>query len=509
MKGIGAGRIRAGGLAVCLLTPGTPAVAAGAATSPVISYSYDADGRLLTVTNAAGQTSAYSYDAAGNITGVSQPTAGIRKPASPARSTGPAPELGPLPISARAGSVLILPGRHFSPDRSLDKVSIGRLIAPVLRASASSLAVRVPPGSGGTVAVLTPAGMTRNGRVRITGSPAGPATAVARAPGSAPTAPPGVTALSGRVETAAGRPLAGVRVRITGRWGPDTASVTTGRSGWFLLTHLAAGKHQLLIGATSVGGTDYGTYAEPLQLPGGRTTVLPWTTYLTPIDTTHAVTVPSPTTKAVVVTSPELPGVQVRIPKGTVIRDRAGHLVRKLSLTALPLKRTPFPLAPGMPDFFTLQPGDATFSGPGVRVIYPNVTHLPPGATVSYVALNPDWGTASWYRYGTGTVAADGARIVPSSRTVFHQIIPFGYSPLPAPSPAPPPGGQTGGEPVDLFTGLYTMNATDLSLPDGLPAVLTRTYRDQDDVIRGFGWAWRTGSTGSSLPTRSSTAITR
>jgi len=496
MNPMRASRIQAGVLVVCLLTLDTPAVAAaGKAASPTVSYTYDSDGRLLTVTNAAGKTSAYSYDAAGNITGISQPTAGIRTPASHIRRRRPAPELGRLRVSAHAGSVLTLHGRHFSPDRSLDKVNIGRLIAPVLRASASSLTVRVPPGSGGTVAVLTPAGVTRNGRVTITGGPATPATPVIRAPGtgSATEAPPGVTALSGRVETAAGHPLAGVRVTITGLWGVDATSVTTGRSGWFLLANLAAGKHELLVNGTSVDGTDYGTYAEPLQLPGGRATVLPWITYLTPIDTAHAVTVPSPTTKPVVVTSPELPGVQVRIPKGTVIRDRDGHIVRKLSLTALPLKRTPFPLAPGMPDFFTLQPGDATFSGPGVRVTYPNVTRLPPGATVSYVALNPSWGTASWYQYGTGTVAAGGTQIVPATHTVFHQVMPFGYAPLPAPNPAPPPNGQTGGEPVDLFTGLYTMNATDLNLPDGLPAVLTRTYRDQDDVIRGFGLGMEDG----------------
>jgi hypothetical protein len=74
-----------------------------------------------------------------------------------------------------------------------------------------------------------------------------------------------------------------------------------------------------------------------------------------------------------------------------------------------------------------------------------------------------------------------------------------------APPTGPPPGGQdpgepgvpsgdppdtpsdNGGEPVDLATGLFVYNKTDLVLPDVLPVALKRTYRQNDSASRAFG----------------------
>lgn len=460
------------------------------AKPPAVTYTYDSDGRLLTVTNAAGLTSTYTYDAAGNVLAVSKPakTAKTAKAASarPGRP-GPGPRPDQMSATARAGSLLVVRGKNFSPDPGMDDVNIGSLIAPVLEASSTTLTVRVPPGAGGAVTVRTPAGAAQAGRVTITGGTAMSSTATPTAP--VPPRPEATgTALTGLVETAAGSPLSGVHVSIGGQWGDGgTKEAVTDQTGRFTLADITAGRDEITVDATSVHGADYGIYAEPVQVPADQTTVLPWTIYLTPIDTKHAVTVNSPTKRPVVIRNPSLPGVEVLIPVGTVIRGPGGALVHRLSLTKLPLDRTPFPLAPGMPAFFTLQPGNVTFSGKGIQVVYANVTHLPAGATVPYVALNPAWGVDSWYRYGEGKVTADGTQITPDTTTRFQQAMPFGYIPQPTPPTAPPPDGQTGGEPVDLATGLYVMNATDLSLADSQPAILTRTYRDQDDNIRGFG----------------------
>ena len=51
------------------------------------------------------------------------------------------------------------------------------------------------------------------------------------------------------------------------------------------------------------------------------------------------------------------------------------------------------------------------------------------------------------------------------------------------------PGGGTGtgGDPVDLFTGLFTYGRTDLSIQDVIPISVSRTYRQADDTSRAFG----------------------
>ena len=43
------------------------------------------------------------------------------------------------------------------------------------------------------------------------------------------------------------------------------------------------------------------------------------------------------------------------------------------------------------------------------------------------------------------------------------------------------------GDPVDLQTGLFTNEKTDLVLPDIMPIQLTRTYRNEDSFSRAFG----------------------
>jgi hypothetical protein len=47
--------------------------------------------------------------------------------------------------------------------------------------------------------------------------------------------------------------------------------------------------------------------------------------------------------------------------------------------------------------------------------------------------------------------------------------------------------GAHGGEPVDLASGLFVLQKTDLVLPGRLPLALTRTYRTLDDSPGPFG----------------------
>jgi RHS repeat-associated protein len=459
------------------------------AATPV-SYSYDAAGRLASVTDGAGQTATYHYDRDGNVLSVTHSgpaRRGLGRRTTPAGEWLDAPHIRAAgPARVASGGTVVIAGHGFSTNPNADIVRVGALIAPVRQATADRLVVTAPPGSGGAVTVTTPGGAARGPSVEV-GSPS-PAPALGPLLDIHPLrAAPGVTALSGLVAQSSGKPLARVRLTVTGRHGSRLGSAVSDRTGHFLISHLPSGRLELAIDGDHVRGfRRYGFYVEPVELPAARTTVLPWTTYLTPLDVAHAITIASPTTRSITLTNPRLPGLRVEIPKGTVIRDHSGRIVHRLSLTWLPTDRTPMPWGPGMaPQYFTLQPGHARVSGPGLRIIYPNHTGQTPGAAVPYLTESPDWPGTGWWRYGTGHVSANGREIVPDRGTVYRELDPGGATAEPAPSPDGPPCDC--GDPVNLSTGLWTHTENDLTLRDVEPVTLSRTFRQNDDMIRDFG----------------------
>jgi YD repeat-containing protein len=124
-------------------------------------------------------------------------------------------------------------------------------------------------------------------------------------------------------------------------------------------------------------------------------------------------------------------------------------------------------------------------SGPkGAQLVYPNYQHVASGAIASFWHYDPDG--RDWYRYGWGTVKT--AQVFPSPDTRLYSftgaMINTGQTPSATPgSPEP----QTDGDPIDLATGLFTLEKTDLYLPDVLPLALHRTYRPADPATRSFG----------------------
>ncbi len=302
----------------------------------------------------------------------------------------------------------------------------------------------------------------------------------------------GITALSGQVLRLDGRPLADVTLEMEGR------SAQTDRTGRFLL--LLAGQPsewcELLIDGRSAsrGQRKYGIFEVGLQVTAGQTTVLPYTIWMPRLDTAHAVAISSPTTSEVVVTTPSIPGLELHVPAGTVIRDHDGQVVRELSITPIPVDRPPFPLAKNVdvPVYFTVQPGGAYVHsyGPsrGAWLVYPNYRQEYPGKRVQF--FHYDTEPRGWYVYGLGTVTPNGAQVVPDPKTRFYEftgaMINSGSSP---PADAEPPGDEccNDGDPVNLATGLFELEQTDLYLPDVLPISVTRTYRTRDPDIRPFG----------------------
>ena len=465
------------------------------AANPVATYTYDADGRLATVENASGQIATYQYDEVGNVVAITRSTAAKTADALHATIATFAPRGGAPTIRAisrrrvRGGRHFTITGSGFAPDAEADIVRVGPLLATVLTASRNRLVVAAPPDQGGAVTVTTPAGESNARRIIVLGTRLRTISRsqTVRDPLRAP---PGITALSGQIETNRGTPLQGVTVSITTAWGRKSVSTTSNATGHFLLEDLSTGSHALTIDASHLaGGQDFGIYSEPVQLPEGRTTVLPWMTYLTRIDGSRVIHVGDPTTRRIVLTSPQLPGVKVVIPRGTVIRDHLGHVVHALSITRLPTNRTPFPWGTGMvAPFFTIQPGDATVSGAGLEIVYPNTAHRSPGSPIPYLAENPRWPGTGWYRYGTGHVTRDGRSIIPDPRTRYFTTDPGGDPTTGAPGEGPPAGGQCQcGDPVDLSTGLFVDQTTDISLPDIEGVTLDRVFRPLDDTVRDFG----------------------
>ncbi|HST47712.1 RHS repeat-associated core domain-containing protein [Jatrophihabitans sp.] len=463
-----------------------PAAAAqpSALTAGTVSYGYDANGRLTSVTDQTGATRTLSYDAVGNLTGVAAAPAGF----APAARPKAAPVAKPVLLSAvRSGTgSLVLNGSNL-PSASLAKVKVGGLFATVRSASPSRLVVDLPPGlSGGRHAVTVDSeGGRASTELRMPNAPTATPAAAELPPLQAPR---GETAVAGWVrDSRTGAALQDVELSI------DEISTRSHADGRFLLTGLEPGHHELEIDAAEpTKGGDHGQYEVGVDAVEGVTTAMSWTTWLTKVDTAHAVQLPADPQHEIVVTSPKLPGLEVHVPAGTHLTDSDGHRVTQLSVTEMPLERQPYPGAPGMTLAWTIQPGNATVSGPGLRVVYPNLAHQLPGADIDYVDHDADRLGLGWAVYGHGRVSADGKQIVPDADTRLHETYQLGVSYNPfckylgifCPRPGDDPNA---GDPVNLQTGLFTFSRSDLGLPDVIPIALTRTYRQNDYVIRSFG----------------------
>ena len=178
----------------------------------------------------------------------------------------------------------------------------------------------------------------------------------------------------------------------------------------------------------------------------------------------------------------------MRLPAGTVIRDANGHIVRNLNITAIPVDRPPFPLPwfDQVPLYFTVQPGRAYLSK-GAQIIYPNYTHLRPGTRVPFWNYDPTG--RGWYVYGEGTVTPNGKQVVPDPGVRVWEFTGAMVNGEPKPPhPSSGPGAGSGaGDPVDLGTGLFDYRRTDLLIPDTIPIVIERTYRQDDSNSYSFG----------------------
>jgi RHS repeat-associated protein len=344
----------------------------------------------------------------------------------------------------------------------------------------------------------------------------------------APQAPPGVTALSGRVLRMNGAPLAAVTLRLGGH------ATKTDEDGFFLLRDLTPGFAPLEIDGTTAnhGNARYGFYRARVEVKPRVTTKLSYIVWMPKLDPQGTVRIPSPTTEETVVSNPAIPGLELHIPANMLIRDRAGQVVTEINITAIPVNQPPFPLPDSnVPVYFTIQPGGAILQAlspevTGARLFYPNYQREVPGA--KGVFWNYDPYERGWFVYGLGTISRDGRQSIPDPGVVITE---FSGAMFNSGNAAPGDGGGCGGgdccsaggggdgvggdggggggngsdgdesshmdvgsasssscgDPVNIFTGQFTRRETDFFLPDVAPIQIQRTYRSLDLNRRMFG----------------------
>ena len=353
-----------------------------------------------------------------------------------------------------------------------------------------AFAIAFPPGrdrrrreARGRGVVARPVG---RGREWLDDRPSRLALAVAAAAGGEA----GLTALAGQVLRLDGRPLSRVRLEMEGR---ETRTDGTGRF-LLLLDGLVTGEHTLEIDGHTASrpGRTYGFYEARISLTAGQTTALPFTIWSPLIDTAHQVTIPSPTPAETVVSTPQIPGLELHLPAGTIIRDEDGEIVRTLTISPVPLDRTPFPLPPEatFTMYFTIQPGGAYVHTPGPIkggwLVYPNLRHSRTGKRVQFFNYDPD--DKGWYVYGMGTVTP--TQVLPDPKVRLYAFTGASFNDGNTPPDAGPKPGDccsNDGDPVNLATGIFTYSMTDLVVPDVIPLAVTRTYNSRDPEPRPFG----------------------
>ena len=208
----------------------------------------------------------------------------------------------------------------------------------------------------------------------------------------------------------------------------------------------------------------------------------------------------------VVVTDPDIPDFEIRIPAGVQIIGWDGQPNTKVSVTAVPIDRLPLPppsLAPGQAVmtvymFHFFKPGGGVPTQP-IPVKYPNEANLPPGTKLDLYYYDeeqyPDPNSHQWKTFGKGTVSSDARQIVSDPGVGIPKFCCGATFPLiivPVEDNKPTPDENINiNDPVNVATGMFEMEKTDMVLPGPIPVVFTRYYTARRQVLvqtnRPFG----------------------
>lgn len=182
-----------------------------------------------------------------------------------------------------------------------------------------------------------------------------------RAPGFLKRRPPVASSepgIEGRVLRLNDRPLANTTIKVGG------LTARTDAAGYFRVTGLNPGRHEVFIDGATAGGAayEYGKFVIGVDVKGGELAEMA-PIYLPRIRTQDWINITSPIQKDTIVTHPNVPGLEIHIPQGAVLRGRDGKIVTRIALVPLPLDRVPFPFPENAPVYVSVQPGGWSCKG--------------------------------------------------------------------------------------------------------------------------------------------------
>jgi YD repeat-containing protein len=295
----------------------------------------------------------------------------------------------------------------------------------------------------------------------------------------------GTGSLRGRIVNTSLAPLEGVTIRI------KNVSVQTDADGNFLAENVPAGRHVVLVDGSTEKGQDghYPTIPLTIDIQTGGVTDMPFQVYLHRQKNYNFKDInPDEDT---VLTDPEVPGFEMRIPKGDRIIGWDGQANLKVSVRTVPTDRLPVKPLPNnafirtVYMFYFNKIGGGTPDKP-IPVKARNDLGLLPGekAILWYYDESPIEGEApnDWAIAGTGTVTPDGKYIVSDPGVGIPKFCcgATAWGGQSAGDPASSPEGAQAGDPVDLATGYYMYQHTDLHIPGIIPINIKRYYRNRE-----------------------------
>ncbi|MBI2987006.1 MAG: IPT/TIG domain-containing protein [Deltaproteobacteria bacterium] len=318
---------------------------------------------------------------------------------------------------------------------------------------------------------------------------------------------PGQTILTGEVRDEQEIPLAGVSIKLGGS--TITELGTTDAGGNFFIPLSVAGPQVFLIDGSTANtpSISYSTIPVTLDILVGIVNSLGFTPKLHGLPV--AKLMPIIPAQETVLAPPDVPGFKMEIPSGVQIIGWDNQPNTQVSVTAVPIDRSPLPpLPPGLGSrqvyLFNFGKMGGGIPTGNVPIDTPNDVDGLPGDKIDLYYFNeaPDGSAPNrWEKYGTGTVSPDGSRIITDINPATN--LPYGIprfccgARVNVPPPQPRPGGgasggqsgsgQTAGEPVDTATGFFYLDKTDMVLPGILPTAITRTYRTQLTNAGPFG----------------------
>jgi YD repeat-containing protein len=297
-------------------------------------------------------------------------------------------------------------------------------------------------------------------------------------------------------------PLVGVTVSFTGTnyTGATTGctgSTTTDAGGNFVLSGLSSsctGSQMIQYDPSTVTSPPgkYSGVTLSYVLAAGQVTTPGIAVHLPNVANAEAFTISQNSSSNQVFTSKSIPGVTITVYAGTQfsLPDGTQPDPFPLSVLEIPYNQIPDYMPPNPtedPVFaMSVEPFNSSSSQP-IAISYPNRTNAAPGTDMPLTSLNPTMGMMQ--NYGTGAVSSDGTQIVPDTDPAhpghLYGISHFDWHfalPFPRGQNNPCPGRvqcATGGDPIDLSSGLLVLRKTDIAFGGARGQVsIERIYRN-------------------------------